>query len=100
MSTTYEIHIVSIEELGNNISAESKRDTTIVLTPSLHVLVWIGPEEIAQEAGIWHICGPHDTPDLLHGLEVRREAAVTTEDLLVDYGRYGQAVEAVRERLP
>ena len=39
-------------------------------------------------------------PDLLHALEVRAEPAVTAEDLLVDDGGDGQAVEAVRERLP
>ena len=39
-------------------------------------------------------------PDLFHGLEVRTEPAVATEDLLVDDRRHRQTVEAVRERLP
>ena len=49
---------------------------------------------------IRNIRRPHYPPDLLHGLKVRREAAVAAEDLLVDDGRHGQAVEAVCERLP
>ena len=42
----------------------------------------------------------HDSPDLLHGVEVRAQAAVHGEDLLVDDGSDGQAVEAVGEGLP
>ena len=47
-----------------------------------------------------HIRGSHDPPDLLHGVQVRAETAVHGEDLLVDDRGNGQAVEAVRERLP
>ena len=39
-------------------------------------------------------------PDLLHALEIWTESAVTAEYLLVHYGGDGQAVEAIRERLP
>ena len=49
---------------------------------------------------IWDVCGPHDPSDLLHALQVGAEAAVAAEDLLVHNGGDGQAVEAVRERLP
>ena len=63
-------------------------------------LVWVGPEEVAEEPLVWDVCWPHDPPDLLHGLEVGAEAAVAAEDLLVDDGGHRQAVEAVGERLP
>ena len=49
---------------------------------------------------IRNIRRPHYPPDLLHGLKVRREATVAAEHLSVDDGGHGQAVEAVRERLP
>ena len=42
----------------------------------------------------------HDSPDLLHGVQVRAQAAVHGEDLLVDDGSDGQAVEAISESLP
>ena len=47
-----------------------------------------------------YVRGPHDTPDLLHRVEVRAETAVHGEDLLVDDSGDGQAVEAVRKCLP
>ena len=50
--------------------------------------------------GIGHVCGPHDASDLLHVLQVRRQAAVAAEDLLVDDGGDRQTVEAVGEQLP
>ena len=46
------------------------------------------------------VCGPHDPSDLLHALEVGAETAVAAENLLIHNGGDGQAVEAVRERLP
>ena len=80
---------------------------------------------------VGHVRRPHDATNLLHVLEVGREAAVAAaeetlnsfekekkqklrklrpvrknrksvspEDLLVDERSYGQAVEAVRKRLP
>jgi hypothetical protein len=42
----------------------------------------------------------HDSPDLLHGVQVRAQASVHGEDLLIDDGSDGQAVEAVGESLP
>ena len=42
----------------------------------------------------------HDSPNLLHGVQVRAQAAVHGEDLLIDDGGDGQAVEAVGESLP
>ena len=50
-----------------------------------------------QEA---YIGGTHDTSDLLHGVEIGAQATVHGEDLLVNDGGNGQAVEAVGERLP
>ena len=47
-----------------------------------------------------HISWAHDTADLLHGVQIGAEAAVHSEDLLVDNGGNGEAVEAVGKGLP
>jgi hypothetical protein len=47
-----------------------------------------------------HVSWAHDTADLLHGVQVRAEATVHGEDLLVDDGSDREAVEAVGEGLP
>jgi hypothetical protein len=48
----------------------------------------------------WHVSGPADVADVLHGLEVGGQPAVHAEDLLLDDRRHRQRVEAVREGLP
>ena len=47
-----------------------------------------------------YVSGAHDTSDLLHGVEVGAQATVHGEDLLVNDGGNGQAVEAVGKCLP
>ena len=42
----------------------------------------------------------HDSPDLLHRVQVRAQTTVHGEDLLIDDSGDGQAVEAVGECLP
>ena len=47
-----------------------------------------------------YICWAHDAADLLHGVEVRAQASVHCEDLLINNGGNWQAVEAIGECLP
>ena len=42
-------------------------------------LVRVGPEQVAEQALVRHVCRPHDPPNLLHRLQVRREACETQE---------------------
>ena len=100
MSSADEVHVVLLQEFAHNVWAEGEGDTTVVLAPTGDVLVRVGPEEVAKETGVRDIGGPHDPPDLLHGLKVRRQTAVHAENLLIDNGGNGQAVEAVSEGLP
>ena len=68
VSSSDEIHVVSVEELGDDIGAEGERDAAVVLAPALDVLVGVGPEQVAEQARIRHVRRPHDSPDLLHRL--------------------------------
>ena len=47
-----------------------------------------------------YISRAHDAADLLHGVEIRAQATVHGEDLLIDDRGDGQAVEAISEGLP
>ncbi len=47
-----------------------------------------------------YIGRPHDTTNLLHGIQVRAEATVHRENLFVYNGSNWQAIEAVGESLP
>ena len=47
----------------------------------LHILVGVGPQQVAQQPGVWDIGRARDALDLLQRLELRGEAAVHAQDL-------------------
>lgn len=100
MSSANEIEVVLMEEARHDGRSEGIADAAIVLAPVRRVLVRVGPQQITEKTGIWNVGGTHDATDLLHGLQVRTEATMTAENLLVDYGRHRQTVEAIGEGLP
>ena len=71
-----EVHIVSVEELGHDVGAESEGDAAVVFAPTLDVFVRIGPEEIAEQARVRNVGRAHDAPDLFHGLMGERGGGV------------------------
>lgn len=100
MRSTNQIEVVPIQELCHHVWSKGKTNASIILAPSLNVFIRIRPQEVAKQASVWDVSGPHNAPDLLHVLEVGREAAVATEDFLVDQCSDGQAVETVCEGFP
>jgi hypothetical protein len=58
------------------------------------------PVNKQRRTSIWDVRRPHHVSNLFHGLQVGTESAVHREDLAIDYGSNGKAVEAVREHLP
>jgi hypothetical protein len=95
-----EVEVVLVQELGDLIGAEGERDAAIIIPPPGVLAVGVGPEEVAEEPLVGYVDGALDVPDPVEAVEVRREAAVHAEDLVVDDGGDGQAVEAVGEELP
>lgn len=96
----HQVQVVFLQELGHAVRAERVRHAAVVLAPPLDVLVRVGPEEVAEEARVGHVGRPGHLFDLVEGLELGGEPPVHAEDLLVDEGGDGEAVEAVGEGLP
>lgn len=95
-----EIEIMTRQESADDVGAERKRNTAVVVAPAVDFLIGIRPEEITEETRVRHVCRTHDPADLVHRVQVGRQAAMHTQDLLVNHSRNGQAVEAVCECLP
>lgn len=74
MRSADEVHVVFVQELGNNIRAEGEGDTTVIFAPARHVFIRVSPQQVTQQPLIRHICGSHQAPDLLHRLQVWRQA--------------------------
>ena len=88
------------QEPTHDVGPERVTNAAVVLTPALQVLFRIRPQKVAEQADLGDVCGPHNTADLVHALEVRAQPAVHGQDLLVNDGGDRQAVEAVRECAP
>jgi len=80
--------------------AKGEADPSIILAPALYIFVGIGPQEIAEEACVWDVCGSHDSLDLIERAQLWAKAAMHAEDLLINKGGDREAIEAVSEGLP
>jgi hypothetical protein len=100
MGTADEVHVVFLQEARHYIRTKGERDTTVVLAPPSDVLIWVGPQEIAEQTAVRDISRSHDTTDLLHRVEIGAETTVHGEDLLVNNGSNRETVEAVGKCLP
>jgi len=89
-----------LQEARYNIWTKGEGDTTVVFTPAGDVFIRVGPEQIAEKTAVGDVGRAHNTSDLLHRVEVGAQATVHGEDLLINDGGDGQAVEAVGESLP
>uniref|UniRef100_A0A0A8YB81 TOPP4 n=1 Tax=Arundo donax TaxID=35708 RepID=A0A0A8YB81_ARUDO len=101
MSSADEVQVVLAEEVGDHVGAEGAGDAPLVVgRPSSDAGVGVGPEQVAEQAGVGHVGGPGQVPDLVEAAQVRGDAAVNAEDAVVDEGGGGEAVEAVGEEAP
>ena len=100
MGPNDEVEVVPAEELPDDISPEGEGDTAVVLAPSGDGGVRIGPQDVAQQPRVGNVAGTGDVGDLLHLAQLRAEAAVHADDLVVDDGAAREAVEGVAEGLP
>jgi hypothetical protein len=91
---------VAVQKFGYNVGSERETYTAVILAPALNILVRIRPKQIAKKTSIWDIGRTHDSADLLHVLQIGRQATVTAEDLLINERSNRQTVETVSEGLP
>jgi hypothetical protein len=100
MGSADQINVVAVRELGYDIFSKGEGNATVVLAPIVDVLVGVRPKEVAQEASVGDVGGPHDVLNRVDFVELRGEPAVHAENLVVDDGGDGEAIEAVREHFP
>ena len=42
-------------ELSNDVLAENKAHTSVVVSPSLNIKLWVRPEQVAEKSSIGHV---------------------------------------------
>jgi hypothetical protein len=55
MGTADQVHVMLLEEARDDVRAKGEGYTTIVLAPSSDVLIWVGPEQIAEQAAVGNL---------------------------------------------
>lgn len=100
MSTADKVEIMLFEEASDNVAAKGERDTTLVLSPSINILIRVRPEKIAEETSIWDISWTHNVSDLVHRMEIGRKTTMHTKDLFIDNSSNRETIEAIGKEFP
>ena len=68
--------------LVRNLGAEQPAGTSGADGPGVHVL-WVGPDQVTEGPLVRNLLVAFNSADLVQGLDVRRQATVNAQDLLV-----------------
>ena len=52
MGSTYQIHVMLLQEARNYIRAKCERDTSVILAPTGDIFIWIRPQEVTEKTTI------------------------------------------------
>jgi hypothetical protein len=100
MSSADQVNIVLFVKCWNDFLTEGERDTSVIFTPTLDILIRIWPQEIAEETGIRNICGSHNSLNLLERAELGAESTVHTKYFLINNSSNREAIETISESFP
>jgi len=88
------------KELTDYVAAEREGDAAVVLAPTGYGRVGVGPEDVAEEAGVGDVAGSHDVSDLFHLTKFRTQPPMHTNNLIINNSRTRQTIKSVTELFP
>ena len=100
MGSADKVDIVLLEELLDDGLTEGVGNASIVLTPARLTLLGVGPEQVAEESILRNLSWACYLLELCHSDELWRQAAVHTQDLIIDESGNGHAIKDVLELFP
>lgn len=100
MGSANKVDVVLLEELLDDGLAEGVGDAAIILTPGGLPFLGVGPEQVTKETVLGNFGWSSDLLQLGDSDELRGESSVHAEDLVVDEGGNGHAVEHILELFP
>lgn len=100
MGSANKVDVVLLEELLDDGLAEGVGDAAIVLAPGGLSFLRVRPKQVTKETVLGNFSWSGDLLQLCDGDELRGESAVHAEDLIVDEGGNGHAVEHILELFP
>jgi hypothetical protein len=100
MGSADKVNVVLFEELFDDGLAECVGDASVVLTPAGLTLLRIGPKQVAKQTVLGNLSRPCDLLQLSYSDKFGRETSVHAENLVIDEGRNGHAIENILELFP
>lgn len=65
MSSANQVNVMFFAEGCHNFLAKGKWDSSVVLTPPLHILIRVRPKQVTEQSCVWHISWSHDSFNLV-----------------------------------
>mmetsp|Transcript_22412 Transcript_22412/g.50494 ORF Transcript_22412/g.50494 Transcript_22412/m.50494 type:complete len:211 (-) Transcript_22412:221-853(-) len=93
MRSHNEIEVMLPVELLNNVCPKGERYTSIALSPSTNIGIWICPKNIAKQASIWNVGGTQNTTNLFHAVQIRRQSSMYAKNLIINNRSNGETIE-------
>ena len=100
MGSADQIELVATVELFDNIMSKHVTDTSVVISPALDLVVWVGPQQITEQTLIRHFLWPMLSIDNIQVIEVWTQSTLHAEDTIVNDGSHWKHVEAQAELFP
>ena len=100
MGSADEVDIVLFQELFDDGLSKSVRNTAVVLSPARLALFRVRPDQVTEEAILWHFCRPGDLLKLGDCDELWAETAMHTQDFVIDERSDRHAIEDILELFP
>ena len=100
MGSADKVDVILLEELLDDGLTEGVGNASIVLTPARLTLLGVGPEQVAEESILRNLSWACYLLELCHSDELWRQAAVHTQDLIIDESGNGHAIKDVLELFP
>ena len=97
MSSVDLFDIVFMKKSCNHISSKNVASPSCTKSETGDVSVWITPHKVCERSFMRDLLEPLDVFDITNVLHCRGQASMNTENLVVDYGCYGQVVKQICE---
>lgn len=55
MGTADEVHVVLLQEAGDNVGTKCEGYTTVVFAPASNILIGVGPQKVTQQTAIGNL---------------------------------------------
>ena len=100
MRPTYQVDMVPLVELPDNVGTKDVGDSSVVVTPALDIDLRVRPEQVAQQTCVRYVLRTILLVDHVQLVEVGAESTVHTEDLVVDHSADREHIEAEAKLFP